>query len=75
MKLHVKFDFICSEKSMFYLQGRTDLQAIQIIKRLGNNMSDSYLEEGKLEEDKILKFVYLRFSFGKTYWYEYAKTY
>ena len=28
------------------VQGRTDLQGIQIIKRLGNNMVDSYLEEG-----------------------------
>lgn len=35
------------------LNGKTDLQGIQIIKRLGNNMSDSYLEEGFLLEKKI----------------------
>ncbi|CAF0788806.1 unnamed protein product [Adineta ricciae] len=35
------------------LKGKTDLQGIQIIKRLGNNMSDSYLEEGFLLEKKI----------------------
>ncbi|CAF0823691.1 unnamed protein product [Adineta steineri] len=35
------------------LHGKTDLQGIQIIKRLGNNMSDSYLEEGFLLEKRI----------------------
>ncbi|CAF3739613.1 unnamed protein product [Rotaria magnacalcarata] len=35
------------------LHGKTDLQSIQIIKRLGNNMSDSYLEEGFLLEKRI----------------------
>ena len=34
----------------FSFQGRTDLQGIQIIKRLGNNLSDSYLEEGRFFE-------------------------
>ena len=32
------------------LQGKTDLRGIQIIKRLGNNLSDSYLEEGQRAE-------------------------
>ena len=28
------------------IQGSTNLEAIQIIKKLGGNLSDSYLEEG-----------------------------
>ena len=28
------------------MQGSTNLEAIQIIKKLGGNLSDSYLEEG-----------------------------
>ncbi len=35
------------------LKGKTDLQAIQIIKKLGGNMSDSYLESGFLLDKKI----------------------
>ncbi|XP_022111298.1 T-complex protein 1 subunit beta-like [Acanthaster planci] len=35
------------------LKGKTDLQAIQIIKKLGGNMSDSYLEPGFLLDKKI----------------------
>ncbi|XP_065910166.1 T-complex protein 1 subunit beta-like [Dysidea avara] len=35
------------------LKGSTNLEAIQIIKKLGGNLSDSYLEEGFLLEKKI----------------------
>ncbi len=48
LKLHVNFIIFENKKISFYSQGKTDLQGIQIIKRLGNNMSDSYLEEGYL---------------------------
>jgi len=40
-------------KLFLKLKGKTDLQAIQIIKRLGNNLSDSYLEEGFLLDKRI----------------------
>ncbi|CAF3687116.1 unnamed protein product [Rotaria sordida] len=46
------FAKLCVE-AVLKLQGKTDLQGIQIIKRLGNNMSDSYLEEGFLLEKRI----------------------
>ena len=36
------------------LQGSTNLEAIQIIKKLGGNLSDSYLEEG----NKFTEFYY-----------------
>ena len=39
--------------SRLFVQGKTDLQAIQIIKKLGGNMSDSYLEPGFLLDKKI----------------------
>ncbi|CAF2316895.1 unnamed protein product [Rotaria sp. Silwood2] len=46
------FAKLCVE-AVLKLHGKTDLQGIQIIKRLGNNMSDSYLEEGFLLEKRI----------------------
>ncbi|CAF1246873.1 unnamed protein product [Adineta steineri] len=46
------FSKLCVD-AVLKLNGKTDLQGIQIIKRLGNNMSDSYLEEGFLLEKRI----------------------
>lgn len=34
-------------------QGKTDLHAIQIIKKKGGNMNDSYLDEGFLLDKKV----------------------
>lgn len=47
------FTLIFHLQSQIFFQGRTDLQGIQIIKRLGNNLSDSYLEQGFLLEKRI----------------------
>jgi len=46
------FSKLCVD-AVLKLHGKTDLQGIQIIKRLGNNMIDSYLEEGFLLEKRI----------------------
>jgi len=46
------FSKLCVE-AVLKLKGKTDLQAIQIIKRLGNNLSDSYLEQGFLLDKRI----------------------
>ncbi|XP_071827115.1 T-complex protein 1 subunit beta-like isoform X1 [Apostichopus japonicus] len=47
-----KFSNLCV-KAVMRLKGKTDLHAIQIIKKKGGNMNDSYLDEGFLLDKKV----------------------
>ncbi|XP_030844298.1 T-complex protein 1 subunit beta [Strongylocentrotus purpuratus] len=47
-----KFSALCVD-AILRLKGKSDLHAIQIIKKLGGNMNDSYLDEGFLLDKKV----------------------
>ncbi|XP_063970086.1 T-complex protein 1 subunit beta-like [Lytechinus pictus] len=47
-----KFSALCVD-AVLRLKGKTDLHAIQIIKKLGGNMNESYLDEGFLLDKKV----------------------
>ena len=54
--VHPSLNDPSSNEKMFdsnglYLQKSGNLEAIQIIKKLGGTLTDSYLDEGKLEEN------------------------
>ena len=48
----LKYDGECN-RFVFFLQGSGNLEAIQLIKKLGGGLQDSYLDEGFLLDKKV----------------------